>query len=86
MGHQIVQNLISYGFTGAVYPVNPKAKAVCAVRAYASVSAIPDPVDIAVVAVPREEVADVAEECGAARHQGPDRHLGRLSRGRRRRR
>jgi acyl-CoA synthetase (NDP forming) len=25
MGHQILHNLIAYGFTGAVYPVNPKA-------------------------------------------------------------
>src|SRR5512138_2080220 len=30
IGHQIVANLVERGFTGAVYPVNPKAHAVCA--------------------------------------------------------
>jgi acetate---CoA ligase (ADP-forming) len=63
MGHQVLHNLLTYGFTGAVYPVNPKAKSVCAVRAYPSVSKVPDPVDIAVIVVPRDQVLDVAEEC-----------------------
>ena len=70
IGHQIVQNLISYGFTGAVYPVNPNARSVCAVRAYPSIAAIPDPVDVAVVAVPKQDVATVADECGAAGIKG----------------
>ncbi|MGH7615944.1 MAG: acetate--CoA ligase family protein [Gemmatimonadaceae bacterium] len=70
IGHQIVHNLITYGFTGAVYPVNPNAKSVCAIHAYPSVAAIPDAVDAAVVAVPKEEVADVAEQCGAAGIKG----------------
>ena len=34
IGHQIGENLISYGFAGAVYPVNPHARFICAVRAY----------------------------------------------------
>ena len=34
MGHQILHNLVTYGFTGAVYPVNPGARSVCSVPAY----------------------------------------------------
>jgi len=64
IGHQIVANLVDRHFTGAVYPVNPKATAVHAIPAWASVSAIPAPVDVAVVAVPKERVIEVAEECG----------------------
>jgi len=64
IGHQIVANLVDRGFTGAVYPVNPRAAAVHAIPAWASVSALPAPVDVAVVAVPKERVVDVAEECG----------------------
>ena len=49
-------------FTGAAYPVNPKGAAVAGVRGYASVAAIPDPVELAVIAVPGEHVLGAAEE------------------------
>ncbi|HEX8724623.1 MAG TPA: acetate--CoA ligase family protein [Gemmatimonadaceae bacterium] len=65
IGHQILSNLISEGFTGAVYPVNARARAVCSVRSVPSVSAIPEPPDLAIVCVPKEAVVDVADECGA---------------------
>jgi acetyl coenzyme A synthetase (ADP forming)-like protein len=64
IGHQIVANLIRYGFTGAVYPVNPRAASIHSVRAYPTVGDIPDPVDLAVIAVPKERVLEVAEESG----------------------
>lgn len=70
MGHQILHNLIAYGFTGAVYPVNPSAQSVCAVRAYPRVADVPDPIDVAMIVVPKEQVLDVAEECGAAGVKG----------------
>jgi acetyltransferase len=70
MGHQIVHNLITFGFTGAVYPVNLNATPVCAVRAYAHISDVPDPVDVAMIVVPKEHVLDVAEQCGVAGVKG----------------
>jgi acetyl coenzyme A synthetase (ADP forming)-like protein len=70
MGHQVLHNLLTFGFTGAVYPVNPKARSICAVRAYRSVSEVPDPLDIAVIVVPREQALDVAEECGQSGVKG----------------
>jgi acetyl coenzyme A synthetase (ADP forming)-like protein len=70
IGHQIVANLVGNGFTGAVYPVNPKARAIHAMRAWPSVASIPEPVDVAVITVPKERVGDVAEECGAAGVRG----------------
>ena len=66
VGHQVLANLIHSGFTGPVYPVNPKALAVHSVKAWPSVSAISDPVDLAVIAVPRDHVVAVAEDCGRA--------------------
>ena len=53
-------------FAGAAYPVNPKGAAVAGVRGYASVAEIPDPVDLAVIAVPGEHVLAAAED--ALRH------------------
>jgi acetyltransferase len=64
IGHEVLTNIVRYGFTGAVYPVNPKAAAVGSIKAYPSVGAIPDPVDMAVIVVPKDHVAAVAEDCG----------------------
>jgi len=64
IGHEIVANLLRYGFTGIVYPVNPKAAAIHSIRAFPRVSDIPDPVDLAVIVVPKQFVAEAAEECG----------------------
>ncbi len=66
LGHQVLANLLAQGFTGAVYPVNPNAHAICSVRAYPSVSSVPDPLDMAVVVVPKDRVLGIAEDCGKA--------------------
>jgi acetyl coenzyme A synthetase (ADP forming)-like protein len=64
IGRQVVANLIAGGFQGPVYPVNPKAEVVLSVPAHASVTAIPGPVDLAVLVVPADVVLKVAVECG----------------------
>lgn len=63
IGHQVVANLVDYGFTGAVYPVNPRARAINAIRAYPTLRDVPDPVDMAVIVVPRKYVLPVVQEC-----------------------
>jgi len=55
--------LLAGGFAGAVYPVNPAAAAVASVRAYPTVAAIPEPVDLAVIAVPAPAVLEAARAC-----------------------
>ena len=64
IGYQIVHNLLEHRFQGVVYPVNPKATSIHSVPAFASVSAIPGPVDLAMVVVPKQYVLDVVDECG----------------------
>ena len=63
IGHQVVANLVQYGFTGAVYPVNPKARAINAIRAYPTLGEVPDQVDMAVIVVPRDHVIPVVQDC-----------------------
>jgi acyl-CoA synthetase (NDP forming)/GNAT superfamily N-acetyltransferase len=63
VGRRLVRNLVLGDFQGRVYVVNPAAEAVAGMPAYASVSDIPDTVDIAVVAVPAESVLDVVLDC-----------------------
>jgi predicted CoA-binding protein/GNAT superfamily N-acetyltransferase len=64
IGGVIFHNLLSYGFNGPVYPVNPASEVVQSVPAYPSVEAIPGPVDLAIVVVPAAHVIKAAEECG----------------------
>lgn len=63
IGGEIFHNLLSYGFEGAVYPVNPSARVVQSVPAYSSVEAIPAAVDLAVIVVPATEVIEAAAAC-----------------------
>jgi len=56
IGHTILQNMIEAGFTGELYPVNPKAKSILGVPALKELADLPTPLDLAVLAVPREEV------------------------------
>ena len=65
IGGEVFHNLLAGGFTGPVYPVNPKAEVVQSVAAYPSISEAPGPVDLAVIVVPADAVVDVARECGA---------------------
>ncbi|MCQ4084806.1 GNAT family N-acetyltransferase [Streptomyces sp. RB6PN25] len=64
VGRSILHNIISGGYSGRVYAVNPHAKRLGAIRCLPSVADLPEPVDLAVVAVPPASVPGVAEECG----------------------
>ena len=63
IGHVVLANLLGAGFTGPVYPVHPEARSVRGVRAYPTVTDVPDDVDLAVLAVPPDEVPGVFEAC-----------------------
>ncbi len=63
IGHAVLANLLRGNFTGPVFPVNPDARSVRGVRAYASVTEIPDEVDLAVVAVPAAGIDEVMDSC-----------------------
>lgn len=64
-GHTVLRHLLSGGFTGPVHPVNPAHRSVAGVRAYPSVTDVPDDVDLAVITVPAGTVPAVVEECAA---------------------
>lgn len=70
IGHQIMANLLRYGYTGPVYPVNPKASSVHSVRAAPSIRAVSEPVDLGVIVVPKDQVLEVAAECAEAKVRG----------------
>jgi len=63
MGYAVMHNLLH--FPGQLYPVNNKRSEIQGLKAYPTISAIPAPVDLAVVTVPAINVPAVVEECGA---------------------
>ncbi len=63
IGREILHQLITYDFRGKLFPVNPKAEFIHSIKAYPAVSAIPDPVDLAIIVVPREDVLGVVDDC-----------------------
>jgi len=64
LGRVAFDNLLAGGFTGVVYPVNPAARSIGGVRCYASLADLPEPVDVAIVAVPAPAVPEVVTSCG----------------------
>jgi len=70
IGRQVLENLLTSGFEGKVFPVNPCVDVVHSMKCFPRVSAIPDPVDLAVLAVPRDEVLPAVRDCGRKGVQG----------------
>ena len=66
-GSQIFSGLINSGYTGRVYPVNPKADEIGGVKAYPSVADIPEQPDLVIVTVPAPVVPQVIDDCVAAK-------------------
>ncbi|MDD4319335.1 MAG: acetate--CoA ligase family protein [Candidatus Peribacteraceae bacterium] len=64
VGHLILRNLLTQGYEGAVFPVNPKGGEILGKTAFRSVGEIPQRVDMAVIVTPAETVEALAEECG----------------------
>ncbi len=58
-GFNLLANTISGGYSGEIYPVNPKGGIIFGREAYKSVEDIPDPVDAAVVSIPAAQVRDL---------------------------
>jgi len=63
--YNALENLVSYGYKGQIYPVNPNAGEIMGVKSYASVKDIQGPVDLAVISTPRARVPAHIRECAA---------------------
>jgi acetyltransferase len=64
VGRTLLWNLVTSPFGGTVYPVNPKRPSVLGVKAYKSVSDIPEQLDLAVIVTPPPSIPGIIKECG----------------------
>jgi acyl-CoA synthetase (NDP forming) len=62
-GSFIMSHLLSGGYLGRVYPINPKEKEIYGRKVYTKIAAVPENVDLAVITTPAESVLDVTREC-----------------------
>jgi len=64
VGNTVLNNIIKSGYTGNIYPINPREENILGYKAYKSVLDVPDEIDIAIFVIPGKFCCDVAEECG----------------------
>lgn len=62
-GGLFLSALLTYGFKGKIYPINPREKTIQGLTAYASLDSVPDPVDFAAITVPASEVLAAVRAC-----------------------
>lgn len=65
VGHLVVANLLAAGYPGRILPVNPKGGEILGLAVTPSIEELPQGLDLAVICVPRAQVASVLERLGA---------------------
>lgn len=70
VGGMTLRNLVSGGFRGVVYPVNPKYEAVLGIPCFPNVKSLPKVPDLAVITTNAQAVPQIVEECGEAGIKG----------------
>lgn len=64
LSHGVLRNLITHGYPGPIYPVNPKGGEMLGLPVYPSVAEVPDPIDLAVIVLSAERTVEALAACG----------------------
>jgi acyl-CoA synthetase (NDP forming) len=62
-GNNYIKGSIEQNFSGKIFPVHPRAKAILGIQAYHRVRDIPDPVDLVIFTVPADASLEVMKDC-----------------------
>ena len=60
----ILKNLMTYGYRGGIYPVNPKSEEILGIPCFSEICQVPDPVDLAVIVLSSNLIPSILEDCG----------------------
>ena len=66
VGAMVYRNLVSGGFQGRLFPINPKYKKIGNSTCFPSIDKIGNPVDLAIIATPAATVPKILVQCGKA--------------------
>ena len=64
VGQRVLWNLLDSGFREGLFPIHPEADTLADLKAYPSLKDVPEEIDLAVITVPKEAVAEVVDACG----------------------
>ena len=62
IGYEVLKSIKNYNYSGKVFPVNPKADEILNFRCYKSINEIDEPIDLAIIVVPKKIVMDSIDE------------------------
>ncbi len=63
IGHESLRSLIMTGYSGKIYPINPRAKEILGLRTYPSILDVPGEIDLAVITLPAQVVPEAVKQC-----------------------
>ncbi len=63
IGHESLRSLLMTGYSGKIYPVNPRAQEILGLKVYPSLLDIPDEIDLAVITLPARAVVEAVKDC-----------------------
>lgn len=64
VGYRLLLNMREAGFKGGLYPVNNKRETLQGLKAYPDLAAVPEELDLVVIATPAATVPDIMRQCG----------------------
>jgi len=70
LGNTILRNLIKLGYRGRIFPVNPAAQEIEGLQSHPSLAAIPEMVELVVIAIPAHLVLEVMRDCQRKKVKG----------------
>ena len=70
IGYQLVKNIVSGGYKGEIYPINPKGGEIFGIKVWKSIKEIDKPVDLAAIVLPTKLVIPTIKECIEVRVKG----------------
>ena len=78
-GYDYVRSLQEFGYTGRIYPINPKGGEILGLPVYASLRDVPAPVDYVISCIPNAHVLDLVADCEAVGAKALQLFTGRFS-------
>ena len=64
-GYVVLRNILANGYTGKLYPVNPKGGEILGMPAYPSIASLPEGIDLAIIVIPAKATVQAVRECAA---------------------
>jgi acyl-CoA synthetase (NDP forming) len=64
-GNDVIRNMLANGYTGKIFPVNPKGGEILGIRAFRSIRDLPEGIDLAIIILPAKANPAALRECAA---------------------